>query len=134
MKINDIIYEAYTGFKGHLKDFGSVKRGRPDEAIPGAVIEPEIRNTDTYMQMRYGMALAAAAAQRDGTDDGFEQESVWAENIGMVGYSDAELDQIKAADKLMGVKSVEVTARGSQERTDVNKTSPVANTSWRKTK
>lgn len=132
MKINDIIYEAYTGFRGHKgKEYGSVKRGNPDESIPGAVIEPELRNTDTYMQMRYGMALAAAAAS---TGDEFEQESVWAENIGLVGYTDAELKQIKAADKLMGVTSIEVTKKGSQERTDVGTSSPVANTSWRKTK
>jgi len=132
MKIKDIIYEAYKGFSGHRgKEYGSVKRGNPDEAIPGAVIEPQLRNTDTYMQMRYGMALAAAAAS---TGEEFEQESVWAENIGLVGYTDAELKQIKAADKLMGVKSIEVTKRGSQERTDVSTASPVANTSWRKTK
>ena len=132
MKITEIIYEAYTGFKGHAgKDYGSVKRGNPDEAIPGAVIEPELRNTNTYMQMRYGIALAAAAAS--GGDE-FEQESVWAENIGLVSYTDAELKQIKAADKLMGVTSVEVTKRGSQERADVSTTSPVANTSWRKIK
>jgi len=134
MKIKDIINEAYTGFAGHLKDFGQVRYGTPDESIPGAVIEPELRNTDTYMQMRYGIALAAAAAQRDGSDDGFEQESVWAENIGMVSYSDAEFDQIKAADKLMGVKSIQVTKKGSQERTDIGKVSPVANNSWRKIK
>jgi hypothetical protein len=132
MKINDIVNEAYTGWRGQGgKDYGSVKRGNPDEAIPGAVIEPQLRNTNTYMQMRYGIALAAAAAS--GGDE-FEQESVWAENIGLVSYTDEELKQIKAADKLMGVTSVEVTKKGSQEHTDVSTTSPVANTSWRKIK
>ena len=132
MKINDIIYEAYKGFNSRkLKDYGSVKHGAVDQSIPGVVIEPQLRNTDTYMQMRYGMALAAAAASHG---DEFEQESVWAENIVMVGYTDEELKQIKAADKLMGVTSVEVTKKGSQERPDVSTTSPVANTSWRKIK
>ena len=127
MKIRDIISEAYSGFTGHLKDFGKVK-GKVDQAIPNAVIEPEIRNTDTYMQMRYGIALAAAAAAGD---DSFEQESAWAENVGMVAYTDKELEQIKYADKLMGVKSINLTDSGSQEKPDVGKTSPVANTSWR---
>lgn len=128
MKIRDIISEAYHGFAGHLKDHGRVK-GQVDPAIPHATIEPEIRNTDTYMQMRYGIALAAAAAAQDNK---FEQESAWAENIGMVAYTDKELEQIKNADKLMGVKSVNLTDHGSQERQDVGTVSPVANTSWRK--
>lgn len=130
MKIRDIISEAYNGFHGHLKDFGKVK-GKVDQAIPNAVIEPEIRNTDTYMQMRYGIALAAAAAAQDNT---FEQESPWAENIGMVAYTDKELDQIKHADKIMGVKSINLTDSGSQEQPDIGSVSPVASQSWRKLK
>jgi hypothetical protein len=128
MKINDIIAESYTGFTGRMKDFGTVKRGEIDQSLPNVMIEPQLRNTDTYMQMRYGIALAAAAAQRG---EQFEQESAWAENIGMVGYTDAEVAQIKAADKLMGVKSINLTSKGSQERTDVNLTSPVAS-GWKK--
>jgi hypothetical protein len=129
MKINDIINEAsYHGYVGRLKDFGAVKHGAVDEAIPSAIIEPQIRNTDTYMQMRYGLALAAAAAQKD---PDWEQESVWAENLAMIGYTQAEVDQIKAADKLMGVKSVQVSHKGSQERKDVNLKSPVAS-GWKK--
>ena len=130
MKIRDIINEGYKGFHGKMKEFGST-RGSVDEAIPGARIEPQIRNTDTYMQMRYGIALAAAAAQRDGSNDNFEQESPWAENIGMIAYTDADTDQIKAADKIMGVSSVEISKRGSQERTDINTVSPVASTKWK---
>lgn len=131
MKIKDIVNEAYRGYKkGTGKYSGTVKRD-VDQSIPNAVIEPELRNTDTYMQMRYGMALAAAAAQ-NGPE--FEQESAWAENIGMIAYTDKELKQIKDADKLMGVKSIALTKPGSQEKSDVSKTSPVANNSWRKTK
>jgi hypothetical protein len=130
MKINEIINEAYRGFVGHrTKEFGTVRRGEVDPAIPNARIEPELRNTDTYMQMRYGMALAAAAAG----GDGFEQESVWAENIGLLGYTDAEVERIKAADKIMGVKSLPISKGKSQEKSDVGTRSPVADTSWRKT-
>lgn len=128
MKINDIIAESYRGFTGHLKDFGSVKRSNLDQSMPNVMIEPQLRNTDTYMQMRYGMALAAAAAAGE---EGFEQESAWAENIGMVGYTDAEVDQIKAADKMMGVKSIQLTTKGSQERTDTGTKSAVAS-GWKK--
>jgi hypothetical protein len=130
MKIKDIINEAvYHGYVGHrLKDFGVVKRGGVDEAIPSAIIEPQVRNTDTYMQMRYGIALAAAAAQ---SDPNWEQESVWAENVAMIGYTQAEIDQIQAADKLMGVKGVQISHKGSQEHTDVGTTSPVAS-GWKK--
>jgi hypothetical protein len=130
MKIKDIVSESYTGYVGHLKDFGSVK-GAVDQSIPNAMIQPEIRNTDTYMQMRYGIALAAAAAMQDKE---FEQESPWAENTSMVAYTEKELKQIKDADKLMGVKSIALTKPGSQEKPDVSKASPVANNSWRKTK
>jgi hypothetical protein len=128
MKINDIISEAYKGFVGgHLKDYGTVKRGI-DQAIPNARIEPEVRNTDTYMQMRYGIALAAAAAAGD---DEFQQESAWAENLGMVGYSDADIEIMDAADKLMGVKSIKLSGK-SKERDDIGNKSPVADTSWKK--
>ena len=131
MKIKEIVSEAYRGFKGTTGKYsGSVKHD-VDQSIPNAIIEPELRNTDTYMQMRYGMALAAAAAAQD---EAFEQESPWAENIGMVAYSDKEADQIKAADKLMGVRSVNLTSKGSQEKPDVGIKSPVASTSWRNSK
>ena len=133
MKIGDIIKEsAYHGHIGRRsKDYGIVKSGGVDEAIPSAIIEPQIRNTDTYMQMRYGIALAAAAAQQD---PNWSQESIWAENLAMIGYTDAEINQIQAADKLMGVKGVKISHKGSQEHTDVNTTSPVADTSWKKYK
>jgi hypothetical protein len=128
MKIQDIISESYTGFTGHNKEYGSVKRGTLDQSIPNAMIEPQLRNTDTYMQMRYGIALAAAAAQ--GGED-FEQETAWAENIGLVGYTDAEVAQIKAADKLMGVNSINISSKGSRERSDTNTKSAVAS-GWKK--
>jgi len=131
MKIKDIINESrYGGFQGVPKNFGKVRAADVDESIPNAVILPELRNTDTYMQMRYGMALAAAAA---GETD-YEQESVWAENVTMVSYTPQESELVQRANNLMGVKDIPLTRPGSQERTDVSKVSPVANTSWRKAK
>jgi len=132
MKIREIVNEAYHGFIGRGKEYGSIRHSGVDEAIPSAIIEPRLRNTDTYMQMRYGMALAAAAAADDPAE--FDQESVWAENMVMIGYTPEEIEIIQAADKLMGVKGVQVSHKGSQERPDAGTTSPVANTSWRKAK
>lgn len=129
MKVKDIVSEAYKGFSGRLKDFGSTK-GELDPALPNAFIEPEVRNTDTYMQGRYGQALAAAAAMQGGGK--FEQESTWAENFGMIAYSDEEIEIIKQADKLMGVKSIALSGK-SKEKDDIGSKSPVADNSWRKT-
>lgn len=106
--------------------------GRPGDlskdqaaSIPHAVVNRQIRNTDAYLQYRYGLALAAAAAQ-EGLEE-FEQESAWGENIGMVGYTDDELDQIKRADKLMGVTSDLITdGSGSHEVSDVNTKSAIS--------
>lgn len=130
MKIKDIVSEGYKGYVGRLKDFGST-RGEVDPALPNAMIEPQVRNTDAYMQGRYGQALAAAAAMQAG--DKFEQESAWAENFGMVAYSQEEIDIIKQADKLMGVSSIKLSDK-SREKDDIGSKSPVADTSWRKAK
>ena len=127
MKIKDIINEAYAGFAGRTKDHGSVKQ-TIDPAIPNTRIQPRIRNTDTYMQYRYGVALAAAAAQQD---DEWEQESPWAENFITLGYTESEVEQNKAAEKLMGVSGITLSQK-SQERPDAGTASPVAKNSWRK--
>jgi len=127
MKVVDLIAESYHGFVGHVKEFGKVKR-EIDQSLPNARIEPQLRNTDTYMQMRYGIALAAAASNQG---ESFEQESAWAENLGMLAYSDEEIKIIQAADKLMGVKSVALSKK-SKERDDIGSASPVADTSWRR--
>jgi hypothetical protein len=128
VKIKDIVSEAYKGYRGRLKDFGTT-RGEVDPAIPNAMIEPEVRNTDTYMQSRYGLALAAAAAMQNG--EKFEQETAWAENFGMLAYTDQEVEIIKQADKLMGVRSITLSSK-SKEKSDIGSVSPVASTSWRK--
>lgn len=130
MKVKDIVSEGYKGYVGRLKDFGTT-RGEVDPALPNAMIEPQVRNTDAYMQGRYGQALAAAAAMQNG--DKFEQESTWAENFGMVAYSEEEVNLIKQADKLMGVSSIKLSDK-SREKDDIGSKSPVADTSWRKAK
>ena len=127
MRLKDIINEA-TMYRRPPKEFGTTKNVI-DPSIPNVRIEPSVRNTDTYMHLRYGMALAAAAAQQD---DEWEQESAWSENFITLSYTDAEQAIVDGADKLMGVGGVTLTGR-SRERDDVGTKSPVADTSWRKT-
>lgn len=128
MKIQEIVAEAYHGGRGHLKDYGST-RGEIDPALPNARIEPKLRNTDTYMQMRYGVAVAAASAAQNG--DVFQQETTWSENLGTMAYTDAEVAILDAADKLMGITSVKLTDK-SKEKPGVGSTSPVLKTDWKK--
>jgi len=109
------------------KNAGASHAMRKDQAsaIPHAMVNTQLRNTDTYMQYRYGVALAAAAAHEDSNE--FEQESAWSENVGLVGYTDEEVELIRAADKLMGVTTDEMTdGSGSHEMDDVNAKSAIS--------
>jgi len=86
------------------------------------------RITDPYMQYRYGVAVAAAKAMADGhlTNDDFEQESEYAENLTQVAYTKEEEEIVTLASRLMGVTPVQITSSKSTETTDVNKSSPVS--------
>jgi hypothetical protein len=93
-------------------------------SLPGAFVQRELRNTDPYMQYRYGLALAGARANRDHEVE-FEQESAWAENLAIVPFSEEDEETIKLADKMMGVKASRIASSKSTE-TDVYAVSPVA--------
>lgn len=99
--------------------------------LPGAFVQRELRNTDPYMQYRYGVALASSRAYATGEVD-FEQESIWAENLGIVTYTAEEEATIKLADKMMGVTGTRIAGQASKEAPGSNTVSPVAN--WMKTK
>jgi len=122
MRIKDIINENWNG-KGHGKP-GKV-RSRVADAMPGAFVQRELRNTDTYMQYRYGIAVAAARANKEHGVP-FEQESAWAENLAQVMYTPEDEETIKLASKLMGVTPTRITNNASQEPTSTNAASPVA--------
>ena len=96
---------------------------------PGAFVQRDLRNTDPYMQYRYGVALAGSRAHAAGDVD-FEQESIWAENLGIVAYTEEDEETIRLADKMMGVTGTRVASRGSKEAPGSNTVSPVAN--WMK--
>ena len=103
--------------------FGKVD-AQVSNSLPGAFVQRELRNTDPYMQYRYGLALAGARANRDHEIE-FEQESAWAENLAIVPFSVDDEETIKLADKLMGVTASRIASSKSTE-TNVNAVSPVA--------
>jgi hypothetical protein len=103
--------------------FGKVD-AQVSNSLPGAFVQRDLRNTDPYMQYRYGVAMAAARANKD-HGVGFEQESAWAENLSLITFSPDDEETIRLADKLMGVKASRIASNKSTE-TDVNVNSPVA--------
>jgi len=96
-----------------------------DAALPGVWVQRQLRNTDPYMQYRYGIAIAAARADAAGHVE-FEQESPWAENLTIIGYTPEDAEVVKMADKLMGVNATRIADDSSREPKDTNNTSPVA--------
>ena len=104
--------------------FGKVEKNVSD-SLPGAFVQRDLRNTDPYMQYRYGLALAGARAKEEHDID-FEQESAWAENLAIVPFSVEDEETIRLADKMMGVKATRIASSKSKE-TDVYAVSPVAN-------
>ena len=113
MKIREILSESLTDDARY--------------SLPGAFVLPGLQNSDAYKQYRYGLALASAAAEREGHDkEPFERASPWAENLAVIGYTSHEEEIIRLAAKMMGVDVKEIAPAQSQECPDVNKASPVA--------
>jgi hypothetical protein len=93
-------------------------------ALPGMWVQRQLRNTDPYMQYRYGLALAAARGIQAG-ETTFEQESAWAENFAIVGYAKEDQELVAMADRLMGVKATKLADYSSKETAETNIQSPV---------
>lgn len=119
MRAKEFINEAKT--KGKAQP---VSKGK-DAALPGVFVQKDLRNTDPYMQYRYGLAVAAARAVKNGDID-FNQESAWAENLTQVMYAPEDEETIKMASKLMGVRPTKITDNASHEPDFVETQSPVA--------
>ena len=117
MKINDIIIENVGGLQS-----GAV------HALPDTEVFPELKNTDPYIQYRFGLAVAAAKAAQAG-DIEYNKESAFGEALTMIARSPEEKEIIELAKKLYGAgsSSKQVSTTKSQETTDVNIKSPVAN-------
>jgi len=102
--------------------FGTVEKNVSD-SLPGTFVQRDLRNTDPYMQYRYGLALAGARAKKEHEVE-FEQESAWAENLAVVTYAKEDEETIRLADAMMGVSATRIASSNSTE-TDVNAASPV---------
>ncbi len=122
MRAKEFINETWNG-----KSHGSPKkvRDRAADTLPGVYAQRQLRNTDTYMQYRMGLALAAARADANG-DVEFSQESSWAENFITAMWSEEDKETIMLASKLMGVHPTEITNSKSVEPSTTYKDSPVA--------
>ena len=92
--------------------------------LPGVYVIPQLRNTDTYMQYRYGLALAAAAGRAADPNLNYEQESAFAENMTLVTYSKEDKRIIDLACKLMGVQIKQIADPESREPDDTYTASP----------
>jgi hypothetical protein len=121
MKISEIINEG-TEAKVH-GEFTSLSTDI-NAALPGVWVQRQLRNTDPYMQYRYGLAMAAARADAAG-DVSFEQESPWAENLTIVGFTPEDAETIRLADRMMGVTGTRIADDASRESQSTNKVSPV---------
>jgi hypothetical protein len=122
MRAKEFIPESWNS-KSHGKP-GKV-RSRVSDALPGVFVQRQLRNTDTYMQYRYSMAVAAARAhQEHGVP--FEQESAWAENLTQVMYAPEDEETIMMASKLMGVRPSRITDNASREPKSTGSASPVS--------
>ena len=96
-----------------------------ENTISPTMIIPSLINSDTYKQYRYNVALAAVRAHAAG-EVGFDIQSTWNESLAAVAYTDAELETIELANKLMNVKGLMISNSKSHEPDDTNKVSPVA--------
>lgn len=99
---------------------------RPDveSTISPTMIIPELVSSDAYMQYRYTLALAAARACAAGEVE-FTKKSSWNENLAAIAYTDADMETIEMANKIMDVKGEMLSTSPSHEPRDTNVTSPV---------
>jgi hypothetical protein len=122
MRAKEFINEAWSG-KSHGKP--KKVRDRASDPLPGVFVQRQLRNTDTYMQYRMGLALAAARADKEGHVK-FSQESSWAENFINVMFAPEDEETIMLASKLMGVTPSAITDNKSRESKSTESTSPVS--------
>lgn len=122
MKVNEIVLESYSP-KAHGKAKKLSKS--VSNSMPGVFVQRQLRNTDAYMQYRYGLAVAAARAVANG-EVKFSDESAFAENLTQVMYAEEDKETIDLASKLFGVTPTQIANTKSQENPSVNKASPVA--------
>ena len=113
MKISEIISEAKT----------PTPSTEAEAALPGARDWEELnQSNDGYLQYRFGIATAGAPDPQY-----MPGRTATHQNLITVGYTQADNDILDAAAKALGVKTArQLTSNGSNEPTDINKSSVVA--------
>ncbi len=99
------------------------------EALPSTFIIPGLPNQNSYVQYRYGVALAGAGAkealEKEGSDT-FHKESPWGDGMIIVAYDESEVDLMKKALALMNVGgATQISTAKSSESSTTGKISPV---------
>jgi hypothetical protein len=99
------------------------------EALPSTFIIPGLPNQNSYVQYRYGVALAGAGAkealEKEGSDT-FHKESPWGDGMIIVAYDKSEVDLMKKALALMNVGgATQISTAKSSESSTTGKISPV---------
>lgn len=111
-----------------LKEDGNVGSLQPDvvAALPATFELPGLKNQDPYLQYRMGLALSAA---RNPDKSTFSVASPFGENMSIVGYTEADIETVEVALKMIGKEysagATLITTRKSEEAADVNRTSPL---------
>lgn len=115
MKIKEVINEGGTG---------SLTTGVA-RAMPTTWELPGLPNQDPYLQYRMGLAMADARS-----DEPYDTQSAFGENMSVIGYTDADNETVKLALKRMGKEYAKgarsISTRKSEEAPDVNTTSTTA--------
>ena len=107
---------------------GSLHPGVAD-ALPSTFIIPGLPNQNSYVQYRYGVALAGAGAkealEKEGMDT-FHKESPWGDGMIVVAYDESEVELMKKALAIMNVGgATQLSTAASSESSTTGKISPV---------
>ena len=116
MRFNEFINENSSG---------SLSNG-VGEAMPATYAMTGLTNQDPYLQYRFGLALAAARAKKEGTIP-YEEESKFGENLVVVARSKEEEETLAMALALFGKDNASrlISTSKSEEAKDVYTKSPI---------
>ena len=94
------------------------------DALPTTFVMPELKNQDPYLQYRFGVAMAAANANKElGVE--YKAQDAFGEQMVVVARVPEEEEIVQLALKLIGKSNSSrvISTKASEETSDVNKTS-----------
>ena len=96
------------------------------DALPTTYVMPELKNQDPYLQYRFGLAIAAARAQKAGEVE-YHDESEYGENMIVLARSPEEEETLDLALALYGKDNAKrlITTSKSEESSDTYTQSPM---------